>query len=130
MQTGNPAARKRPGEIDRARKLVRLHTDQPDQRPPPGFADRPDDSGRADALIGFIKGMEADADAGAEHLTPGGILCEPVQAGQRIRGYCGFDPADRIAVVVIMGRLDQHEMEDGRIAAPRLGRHHPPLNRA
>jgi hypothetical protein len=122
-QTGSP---KRPGEIDGARKLVRLDADQPDQRPAPGFADRPDDSGRADALIGFIKGMEADADPGAEHLTPGGILGEPVQAGRRIRGYCGLDPADRIAIVVIMGRLDQYEMEDGRIAAPRPGRHHGP----
>ena len=31
MQTGMPAARERPRDVDRARELVGLHADEPDQ---------------------------------------------------------------------------------------------------
>ena len=117
---------KRPGEVNGARELVRLHPDQPDQRPTAGFADRADDPFGADPLVGFVKGVEADFNRGPEHPGPPRIPGEPVEAGERVRRDRGLDPADRIAVIVVMGRLDQYEVEDGRVAAPRPGRHRQP----
>ena len=46
-----------------------------------------------------------------------GILGERVQAGERVGGDRRAQPLDRIAVVVVMRRLDHHEVEERR--APR-----------
>ena len=68
MQTGRPAVEKRLGQIDRARKLVRLHADQADQAAAAFAADHVDDLAGADAPVGLIVSMQADIDAGAQHL--------------------------------------------------------------
>ena len=98
-------------QIDGARKLVRLHAHESDQRPPARPADFADDPVGPDPPVGFVKGLEADFDARAEHLTPGGVSRERIQARQRIGRDDRLDPLDRIAVVVVMRRLDQHEPE-------------------
>ena len=72
------------------------------------------------APVGFVVSVDADCHAVAEHLTPAGIFGETVEAGERVRRNRGLDPLDGIAVVVVMRRLDQNQMED-RGAAVRHG---------
>src|SRR5438132_4652624 len=43
-----------------------------------------------------------------------GVLGETAQTGERVRRDRRPEPLDRIAVVVVMRRLDQHEVEQGR----------------
>ena len=64
-----PGGEERPREIDRARKLVRLHADQADQRLAAGLADHPDDLVRPDPPVGLVIGVQADVDVRPEHLA-------------------------------------------------------------
>jgi hypothetical protein len=116
----------RPGEIERARELVRLDADQPDQRPSAGPTNRPDDAVGADALVGLVKGVEANFDLGPEHLSPARIFGERIETGERVRRNRGPKLADRIAIVVVMGWLDQHEVKQRRAAAPHRDQHYFP----
>ena len=77
-----PDCAKRPGEIESARKLVRLDAYEPDQRSPAGFAKSADDPLGSDALVGFIKGVEADLDFRAEYLAGPCIFGERIQGGE------------------------------------------------
>ena len=103
--------KERPRKIDGARKLVRLHADEADERPAAFLADHVDDPVRPNAPIGLVVGVETDVDFGSEHLALARILREAIQAGQRVGRYCRAHPLDRIAVVIVMRRLDHHEME-------------------
>ena len=103
--------KERPRQIDRARKLVRLHADQADQRLAAGLADFPDDAVRTDAPVGLVVGVQADFDARPQHLAALGVLRQAVQAGERVGRNGRPEPLDGIAVVIVMRRLDHHEME-------------------
>ena len=113
------SGKERPRKIDGARELVRLHADEADQRPAAFLADHVDDPVRPNAPIGFVVGVEADVDSGPEHLAPARILREAIQAGQGIGRYCRAHPLDRIAVVIVMRRLDHHEMEGSAVRGQR-----------
>ena len=116
MQTG---IQKWPHQIDGARKLVRLHPDQPDEGPATGPAHHPDDPVGPDPAVGLVIGVDADYHAGSEHAPPAGVFGEPVEAGERVRLYRRLYPLDRIAVVVVMRRLDQHQVEHRSLAFRR-----------
>ena len=105
---------KRLGQIDRARKLVRLHADQPDQAAPACALDHADDLLGLNPPVGLVIGVQTDIDAGAQHLAALGVLRQGVETGQRVGGDRGAQPLDRIAVVIVMRRLDHHEVEDRR----------------
>ena len=115
-----PGGEERPRQIDRARKLVRLHADQADQRLAAGLADHADDPVGPDAPVGLVIGVEADFDVRPEHLAAARVLGEAVQAGERVGRDRRAEPLDRIAVVVVMRRLDHHEV---KLPPPGVRRH-------
>ena len=116
---------KRPREIDRARKLVGLNADEPDQRLAAGLADHPDDLPGPDPPVGLIIGVQANLDVLAQHFAPLRVLGEAVQAGECIGRDGRPDPLDRIAVVVVVRRLDHHQMKQADAAAGRSVRGGP-----
>src|SRR5262249_48909146 len=65
------------------------------------------------APVGLVVSVDADCHTGAEHPAPAGVFGETVEAGERVRRDRGLDPLDGIAVVVVMRRLDQNQVEDG-----------------
>ena len=99
-------------QIDGSRKLIGLDADQADQRAPPGAADLPDHAVGANPAIGLVIGVDADLDIGAEHSAALRVLGEAVQRGQRVGRDGRPEPLDRVAVIVVMRRLDQDEVEE------------------
>ncbi len=117
-----PGGKERLRQIDRARKLVRLHADQADQRAAAVAADHADDLLGPDPPVGLVIGVQADLDAGPEHFAAAGVLGQRVQAGERVGRDRRAQPLNRIAVVVVMRRLDHHEMEEiGPVSLAVLG---------
>ena len=115
-----PRREKRPRQIDGAGELVRLDADQPDQRAPAGTADLPDDALRPNPAIGLVIGIDVDLDLGAQHPPPPDVFGQTIQAGQRVGRDRRPEPLDRIAVIVVMGRLDQDKLKQrGRGARHR-----------
>ena len=78
------ALAQRPGEIERARELVRLHADQ-HHHAGAGRLDQRRETARVDARVGLVEGMDVDLDVGAEHAPLGAVLGEPVERGERVR---------------------------------------------
>jgi hypothetical protein len=101
----------RPGKIDGARELVGLHPDQRDQGAAARSADSPNDPVRPDPAVGLVIGIESDGDVRAEQLAALGVLCQAVQGCEGIGGNRRPQPLNGIAVVVVMRRLDQHQMK-------------------
>ena len=98
------------GKIKGARKLIRLDPDEADKS-----ASRRLDLARdrldVDDRVALVAGVDVDVDVGAKSpLFPAGGQ-EPVDAGEAVRGDGGEAPLDHIAVVVIMRRLDQEDLE-------------------
>ncbi len=59
----------RPGDVERARKLVRLHADQADQAEPAVAGKLANDLFRPDACVGLVDRRDVDRDVGPKHLT-------------------------------------------------------------
>ena len=106
------------GEIDGARELVGLDADQADQRLAAAAPDVGHDAVRPDADIGLVERLDDDIDVGPQDLASPAILAQAVERGQGVRRDVRLQPRDRVAVIVVMRRLDQHQLE-GR----GLGRH-------
>jgi hypothetical protein len=106
-----PGLQERPRQIDGAGKLVGLDADQPDQRAAASAADPPDDPVGPHPSVGLVIGLDANLDPGTQHMPLPQILGQAVQGGQRIGWYRRPEPLDRIAVIVVMARLDQHELK-------------------
>jgi hypothetical protein len=94
----------RPGEVERARELVRLNSDQ-HHHAGAGGADHRGKTIAADARIGLVKRMNVDFDIRPEHAPLGAILRETVERSERSRRYRRTQPLDDIAIVVVMRRL-------------------------
>ena len=112
-----PGGKERPRQVDRARKLVRLHADQADQRLAAGLADIADDPVRADPPVGLVIGVQADLDARSQHVAALRVHRQAVEAGERVGRDRRLEPLDGIAVVIVMRRLDHHEVEHSSVAA-------------
>ena len=95
------------GEVDGARELVALHADQADQRLAAAALDVGDDAVGAHPRIGLVERLDEDVDVGPEHAALAAILAQAIERGQRIGRDVGAQPSDRIAVVVVVRRLDQ-----------------------
>jgi hypothetical protein len=110
MQTGKPAARN-----GRARSTARgnygLYADQTDKCFTASFANCSHHCGRSHTSIGFVMEMQADLDISSQHLALLSILGQPGQTRERVGGYYRSYPLDGIAVIVIMSRLDQHQVK-------------------
>ncbi len=96
-------------DIHSAGKLVRLHPDDADQRPPTPALEVADDPAREHAAIGLVVGVDLDPDPGAQNLALAGVLGQAVHAGKRVRWQRRAEPLNRVAVVVIVRRLDEDE---------------------
>src|SRR5262249_24995924 len=107
---------KRPRQIDGAGKLVRLNPTQADKRSTTGSSDHSDDPIGSDASIGLVVSVDADSHVGANHPPPTGVFGETVEASECVRRYRRLDPLNRIAVVIVMRRLDQYHVEDDVVA--------------
>ena len=99
------------GEVERMVELVGLDSDQADQRAPAAPLQIPGDPRRHDMLVALVDRDQVEVDVRPEHLALRRVAGQPIQSGERIGGQDRPPPDDRIAVVVIMRRLDHHEME-------------------
>jgi hypothetical protein len=88
-----------------------LHADQADQRLAAAAAHLSSDLVGTDAGVGLVERLDDHVDTGAEDLTPPAVLAEAVERGQRVRRNVGAEPSNRVAVVVVMRRLDQNQMK-------------------
>ena len=100
-----------PREIEGARILVRLHPHQRQQAEIVVAPEAADQLGDVDAGIGLVDQVDIDLDVLAEHMPLGAIEGETVDRGERIRWDQGPPPANDVAVIVVMGRLDQDELK-------------------
>ena len=108
------------GEVDGARELVALHADQADQRLAAAAPDVGDDAVGADPRVGLVERLDDDVDVRPEDAAPAAILAQAIEGSQGIGRDMRAQPCDRIAVVVVMRRLDQDKPE-GRFL--RFGSH-------
>ena len=107
----NARRAERTRDIERARILVRLHADQRQQPEIVVAAEAADQLRDVDAGIGLVDQVDVDLDIGAEHLPLGAVEREAIDRGERIGRDQRPPPADDIAVIVVMGRLDQDELK-------------------
>src|SRR5271169_4019969 len=113
--------------MQRARVLVRLHADQADKTEIIVGAHLGDDAVDAHPRVGFVDGDDVDVDIGPEHLALRAVVDQAVHRRQRIRRHRRAEPADDIAVVVVMRRFYQDHAETlarARGLGPRLTRLH------
>ena len=96
-------------DIERARKLIRLHADQRDHSAVGEDALR--NRGKIDDGVALVVDLELDIDVGAENVRFGAFQQQAIDAGQAVRGDGRAAPLDDIAVVVVMRRLDQNDRE-------------------
>src|SRR5580658_846710 len=97
--------------MQRARILVRLHADQADETEIIVGAHLGDDALDAYAGVGFVDGDDVDIDIGPEHFALRAIVDQAINRRQRIRRHRRAEPADDIAVVVVMRRFYQDHAE-------------------
>jgi hypothetical protein len=99
-----------PSEIERARKLVRLHSDQAHYA----------GAGKADALgnccdiddrIALVASLDFDIDVGAEDVLACALLDQTIDAGKAVRRQRRAPPLDDVAVVIVLRRFDKDDFE-------------------
>ncbi len=108
----DPGGDQRPGDVDGARKLVGLYADEPYQTPPARCADLPNDRSGSDSRVGLVLDRDPDLDIRAEHPALGAVEREAVQRRQRVRRNRRSNPLDDITLIIVMGRLDQEQLEN------------------
>ena len=107
----NAGIAERARNIERARILVRLHADQSEQAKIAVLAETAEQLRDIHPRMGLVDDVDVDGDVRPEHLALRGIARQPVDRGEGIGGDQRAPPADHIAVVVIVRRLDQDELE-------------------
>ena len=107
----DPGGDERPGDVHGARELVGLHADEADEPPSARRADLPDDRVGPDAGVGLVLDGDADLDVLAQHPPRGAVEREPVQRRQRVRRDRRSEPLDDIALIIVVGGLNQEQLE-------------------
>ena len=113
-----PGLEERLRQVDGARKLIGLNPHEADEALPALLADQADDLAWPHPAVGFVISVQAKLDIRPERLVSAQLLAQAVEAGERVRGNGGANPLNRIAVIIVMRRLDHDEMEN----IARLGR--------
>ena len=108
---GYPGVPERPRDIERAGVLVRLNADQPDKTEIAMRSQAGEKSWRVHSGVGLVDHRDVDGDVRPEHLPLGAIGRDAVYGGERIGRDHRAPPADHIAVVVVVRRLDQEQLE-------------------
>ena len=98
-------------DVEGARILVRLDADERDQPEIAVTSKTGEKRGYVDARVRLVDHLDVDGDVRPENLPLGAIGRNAVDGGERIRGDHRAPPADHVAVVVVMRRLDQDELE-------------------
>ena len=115
MHTGRPACRNR-----LARSTARWNwfdcARPSDEGRATGSVNHADDPVGPDAGVGLVIGVDADRHIRAKQPAPARIFGETVEAGESVRRDRRLDPPDSIAVVIVMSRLDKHQVEDRGVA--------------
>src|SRR6187401_3151344 len=106
---GNSDSRcaKRLRDVERARKLVRLNSDQRDKSEAAVATKAFDQPGNVDPGIRLIHDLDVDRDIRPEHLPLRAIGRDPIHGGERVRGAHRPPPPNEVTVVVVMGWLDE-----------------------
>src|SRR5205814_9421383 len=99
-----------PRDVERARKLIRLHADEHDHSRA-GLLDHARQLFRTDACVGFVERVNGQIDVIAENATLRAIARETLERRERVRWNRGAQPLDDVAVVVVMRRLHEDETE-------------------
>ena len=101
----------RAGDVERAGILVRLHADDRDQAEPAVAPKLGEQLVDFDAGMDLVDHRDVDGGVGSEHGPLRRIAPQAVEHGERVRGDERAHPLDDVAVVVVMRRLDQDELE-------------------
>jgi hypothetical protein len=99
-------------------ELVGLHAHQADQAASAGPLEVGDDAIRPHTGVGLVERLDNDVDVRTQHLPMAAVLAQAVEGGQRVGRDVRAQPGDRIAVVVVVRRLDQHQLEGGSLGCP------------
>lgn len=98
-------------QIDSPGKLIGLNANETNEslttRPENQF----DDLIRSDTPIGLIVGMKTYFYTCTQHCARARIFGQAVQAGQRVGWDSRPNPLNGIAVIIVVGRLDQNDMQ-------------------
>src|SRR5262249_21581603 len=106
---GNTGLAERLCDVQRSRELIRLNPDQPNKAKIIVRAHFADDAIDTQASISFVDSDDFYFRFGTEDLALRAIVNESINAGQRIRRHWRAVPANNIAVVIVIGRLYQHD---------------------
>ena len=101
----------RTGDVHGARKLISLDTHQTDERAAPTCANLTNHPVGANPRVRFIPGGDHDLDGIAERTPIGAVPGQPVHRRQRIGRNGRARPLDNVAVVIVVRRLDEKELE-------------------
>jgi hypothetical protein len=107
---GEPSGAERAPEIERAWKLIRLHAHQPDEAGPCG-TDVAHDAAHPDDRVHFVVRLNLDVHVRAEHSRVRALRQQAVDAGEAVRRHHRPQPLNDVAVVVVMRRHDQDDLE-------------------
>ncbi len=99
------------GEVDGVRELVGLDAHEADEALAAAALDLGHEVVGTDARIGLVDRMDDDVDVRTQHFPPTAILAEAVERSQSIGRDMRPEPRDRIAVIIVMSRLDQNQMK-------------------
>src|SRR5579871_746284 len=100
---------KRATDIERARKLIRLHPDQRDHALIRQNAPR--NGGNVDDGVALVVDLDLNIHVGAKGARFRAFVKEAVDTRERVRGNGRATPLNDVAVVVVMRRLDQGDSE-------------------
>ena len=107
--------------------LVRLHADERHKPEITVTAKAGDEPWDIHARVRLVHHLDVDGHVRSKDLPLGAIGRNAVYGRERVRGEHRAPPADHVSVVVVMRRLDQHELEASFFR--NGGLHHAPLRR-
>lgn len=110
---GDAGVEKGAAQVNCTGELVGLDADHADQGLGAGIEDMFDQRRVIDGGIGFVQRDQFDGRIVSEHLSNLAVLGQPVDGGHGIRRDESLSPADRVAVVVVMGRTDHDKDKSG-----------------
>src|SRR5882672_11263480 len=98
------------GDVERARKLIRLHADQHHHAGVSAFYQRGYVPG-ANARVRLVKSVDFEFDIITEDLMFSAFERQTIQHGEGVRRNRGSQPLNHVTFVVIVRRLDEYQAE-------------------
>ena len=95
----------------RAGNLVGLDADEADEALMSRLPDAPHDLLDRDSPLHLVVGVDLDGDAVAKDLPLGAVLRDRIKRRHGVRRNPGLPPLNNVAVLVVVGRLDDLDME-------------------